>query len=69
MMVETMCGILSGGPFAQHMRKWQTPDANTKANLVSKKNMISESICKINHLTSIFNLMFALKCSLFSHFD
>ena len=37
MMVETMCGILSGGPFAQHMRKWQTPDPNTKANLVSKK--------------------------------
>ena len=32
MMVDVFCGILSGGPFAHHVRKWQA-DASV-ANLV-----------------------------------
>ena len=35
MMVETMCGILSGGPFATHIRKWKCD--SSVANLVSEQ--------------------------------
>lgn len=33
MMVEVFCGILSGGPFAHHIRQWKSSSTNTVANL------------------------------------
>lgn len=34
MMVEVICGILGGGPFAQHIRSWKNDPR--VANLVRK---------------------------------
>ena len=35
-MVETICGVLGGGPFAHHIRNWQDKDATKVANLVGR---------------------------------
>lgn len=37
-MVETICGVLSGGPFASHIRKWQNDPS--VANLVGNSLII-----------------------------
>ena len=35
-MVEVFCGILSGGPFATHIRLWSDSQNDKPANLVCK---------------------------------
>ena len=46
MMVETVCGVLSGGPFASNIRKWQNDPS--VANLVGINNpSIIQLICFI----------------------
>ena len=34
-MVEVLCGVLAGGPFAHHIRGWTNP--NGEANLVGSR--------------------------------
>ena len=48
MMVEVMCGMLGGGPFAHHIRKW-TGDQRV-ANLVRQSDSISLCLFIMSHL-------------------
>lgn len=50
MMVETMCGILSGGPFATHIRKWKCD--SSVANLVSEQ-IIYRALLYIHSVSTI----------------
>ena len=49
MMVDVFCGVLSGGPFAHHIRKWQA-DASV-ANLVSISGVfgVNGQLLKLAH--------------------
>ena len=50
MMVETMCGILSGGPFATHIRKWKCD--SSVANLVSEQ-IIYKALLYIHSVSTV----------------
>ena len=65
MMVEIFCGILSGGSYGPHVRKWK--ESHLVANLVSKHHrqqlwLYQGVSCWQGHETINKRFIFAIKC-------